>query len=50
VGPVPGTASATQDFGDWDRPSTRTWFAEALWRALDAYFGSDQPGRGGDAP
>ncbi len=34
VGLVPGTSSAMQVWGDWDRPATRGWFAEALWQAL----------------
>jgi alpha-tubulin suppressor-like RCC1 family protein len=34
VGPVPGTTSATQNFADWNTPSTRAWFAEALWLAI----------------
>jgi hypothetical protein len=34
VGPVPGTTTATQNFDQWNQPSTRTWFAQALWQAL----------------
>jgi len=37
VGPVPGTSSATQDFTAWDQPSTRAWFAQALWQALQGH-------------
>jgi hypothetical protein len=37
VGPVPGTASATQDFALWDRPSTRAWFAQTLWLAIQGH-------------
>ncbi len=34
VGPVPGTTSASQTFAPWDQPSTRAWFALALWQAI----------------
>ena len=30
-------ASATQDFAAWDQPSTRAWFAQALWQALQGH-------------
>jgi hypothetical protein len=41
AGAIPGTV-ATEDWPDWDAPSTRGWFAEALWRAIDSYFGVDR--------
>jgi alpha-tubulin suppressor-like RCC1 family protein len=34
VGPVPGTTSANQSFAEWNTPSTRAWFALALWQAI----------------
>ena len=37
-------------FAAWNRPATRGWFAQALWVALDSYWGSDQPGAGGYLP
>ena len=40
AGPVPGTTPGAPWAG-WDRPSTRAWFAVALWQALDAHFGQD---------
>ena len=42
VGAVPGTAQLNGPFPNWDQPSTREWFAEALWRALNSYFGVDR--------
>ncbi len=39
VGPVRGTGAITDDFGGWDQPSSRAYFAFALWQALDGYFG-----------
>ena len=41
AGAVPGT-SATANWDGWNRPSTRAWFAEALWRALDSHWGVDR--------
>lgn len=41
VGPVPGTA-ADPAWSSWDRPSSRGWFALALWTALDTYFRTDR--------
>ena len=41
AGTLPGTASATAQWGDWSRPAPRSWFAEAEWRALNAHFGQD---------
>jgi hypothetical protein len=34
AGPVPGTAAPTQPWGTWEQPSTRAWFAQALWLAI----------------
>jgi hypothetical protein len=34
VGPLPGTAATNQDWAGWDQPSTRAWFAQALWLAI----------------
>ncbi len=34
VGPVPGTTTKTQNFDAWNTPSTREWFALALWQAI----------------
>ena len=50
AGALPGTATATAALPQWAQPATRAWFAEALWRALNGYFGSDQPGHGGYLP
>ncbi|MFN8538614.1 MAG: S8 family serine peptidase [Thermomicrobiales bacterium] len=41
AGAVPGTV-ATQPWPEWDEPSTRGWFAEALWQAIDGYYGVDR--------
>jgi uncharacterized repeat protein (TIGR02543 family) len=41
AGAVPGT-SQTVGWGNWDRPSSRSWFAQALWQALDSHFGQDR--------
>ncbi len=29
---------ATGDFTGWDQPAPRSWFARALWAALDSYY------------
>ena len=42
AGPVRGTASATASFDGWDQPSSRAYFAFALWQALDSYFKVDR--------
>jgi hypothetical protein len=42
VGALPGTASTTANWADWDQPNTRGWFAEAKWSTLNSYFGLDQ--------
>ena len=34
AGALPGTASPTQPWASWNAPSTRAWFAEALWQAI----------------
>jgi hypothetical protein len=41
AGAVPGTVAA-QPWADWASPSTRGWFAEALWQALDRYYNVDR--------
>jgi VCBS repeat-containing protein len=40
AGAIPGTTPAAA-WAEWDRPSTRAWFAGALWQALNAHFGQD---------
>ncbi len=50
TGPIRGTAGETANFAGWDAPSSRAWFAFALWRALGSYFGVDQQGLGGYLP
>ena len=30
------------NFGLWDQPSPRGWFARALWQALNSYFSVDR--------
>jgi large repetitive protein len=45
-GPVAGNGG----FGDWNSPSTRGWFARALWAAVNSYFGQDVAGMGGFIP
>jgi hypothetical protein len=35
---IPG-ASLAAAWANWDRPSTRAWFALAEWQALNSYFG-----------
>ena len=42
AGPVTDTSDASRDFPNFDQPTTRGWFARALWQALDSYFGKDQ--------
>lgn len=34
AGRLPGTSSTTQQWVVWDQPSTRGWFALALWQAI----------------
>ena len=43
AGAVPGTASTTANWRQWNQSSTRGWFAQALWQALDAYSGVAMP-------
>jgi glucose/arabinose dehydrogenase len=31
-----------QPFGSWNQATTRAWFADALWQALDSYFRVDR--------
>ena len=38
AGALPGTDTTSTAWIAWDQPSTRAWFAEAEWRALDTYF------------
>ena len=42
AGALPGTSQLNGPFPNWNQPSTREWFAEALWRALDSHFGVDR--------
>jgi hypothetical protein len=44
---VGGIAGADGAWSGWDSAATRGWFAQALWDALDSYFGHDAPGLGG---
>jgi uncharacterized repeat protein (TIGR02543 family) len=39
AGALPATAPG-QPWAGWDQPSTRVWFAMALWQALNSYFGA----------
>ncbi len=41
AGTIPGTVP-TQPWATWSAPATRGWFAEALWQAIDRYFGVDR--------
>jgi hypothetical protein len=41
AGAAPGTDPA-QPWATWSEPSTRGWFAQALWQALDGYFKVDR--------
>jgi hypothetical protein len=41
AGALPGTDSPGEDWTWYAQPSTRSWFAEALWRALDSHFNLD---------
>jgi YVTN family beta-propeller protein/VCBS repeat-containing protein len=40
AGPIPTTVGG--DLPDFDRPGTRAFFAEALWRAYAAYWGTNR--------
>lgn len=42
AGLVRGTSGATGSFDGWDQPSSRAYFAFALWQALDSYFSVDR--------
>lgn len=42
AGALPGTSQLNGPFPNWNQPSTREWFAEALWRALNSHFGVDR--------
>ena len=35
---------------NWNAGATRGWFAQALWAALNDYWGTDAPGNGGYVP
>ena len=41
AGAIYGTAP-TEPWAAWDWHATRGWFAQALWQALDSYFGDDR--------
>ena len=41
AGALPGTNPAAP-WQAWDQPSTRGWFAQALWQALNSHFGVDR--------
>ena len=38
AGPLPGTASAAEEWAVWDQPATRRWFVQAQWQAFGSYF------------
>ena len=42
AGTVRGTAAPTDAFAGWDQPSSRAYFAFALWQALNSFFGVDR--------
>ncbi len=42
AGALPDSPNTGGDFVDWDRPSTRAWFARALWQALNSYWSVDR--------
>jgi hypothetical protein len=42
AGAIPGTSSTGQMWNPYDKEANRAWFAETLWRALDAHFGLDR--------
>jgi subtilisin family serine protease len=37
---VPDLPNTRGDFTGWDQPSSRAWFARALWAALQSHFGA----------
>jgi len=39
---VGGIAGADGTWSRWNQPSSRAWFAQALWAALDSHFGVDR--------
>ena len=41
VGAPPGT-TLPGDWAGWDAPSSRGWFAQTLWQALDGHFNIDR--------
>jgi hypothetical protein len=49
AGNLPGFPNDAQR-APMDMPAPRSWTAQALWQALDAYFGVDEEGKGGYAP
>jgi len=40
AGRLPGSSSTGQQWPGWDQPSTRGWFAVALWQALNPSVGT----------
>lgn len=43
VGSIPDAPSANAAWGGWLQPSTRGWYARALWAALDRHWGTAAP-------
>jgi streptogramin lyase len=43
VGSLPDAPGASAAWGGWLQPSTRGWFARALWAALDRHWGAGTP-------
>ncbi|MFN8517679.1 MAG: hypothetical protein U0841_34925, partial [Chloroflexia bacterium] len=39
AGNLPEQQAYDYPFSDWNAPSTRGWFAQVLWKALDDEFG-----------
>lgn len=42
AGALPDNPNTNGSFANWDQPSTRAWFARALWQALSSYFATNQ--------
>ena len=49
AGTLPGFGNSTPR-APLDQPAPRSWTAQALWLALNGYFGVDQPNQGGFVP
>jgi hypothetical protein len=49
AGTLPGFSNVAQR-APMDLPAPRDWTAQALWQALDTYFGVDAEGKGGYVP